>query len=263
MADHSMSLVTIRDTTIKVFRAGSGPKLLLLHGAGGAESWLPYMARLAERHEVIVPQHPGFGGDGMPDWVENVGDMANFYLDFLAAERLDHVHLVGFSLGGWIAAELAVRNTTRLASLTLVGAAGLRVPGVAQVDIFACSDEQVIRDMFHDAAKAELAITHTLTPETEEWRLYNRITVAKLCWTPRLHDPNLAKWLHRIDVPTLLVWGNTDRIMPVEIGEEWHRRIPGSRLVVVPQCGHLPQAEQPDAFVTQLDGFVAEQGIAA
>ena len=147
-----------------MMRGGAGRPLLILHGAGGMGSWAPYMADLATRHDVIVPEHPGFGASDTPDWLDTIPDLANFYLDVLDQLDLQNVDLVGFSIGGWIAAELAARNTRRLASLTLVAAAGIHVKGVEQVDTFLRNDEQRIRDMFHDPKRADEMLQHALAP---------------------------------------------------------------------------------------------------
>src|SRR5882672_2134547 len=136
MGDHATLSIAVRGCNIALMRGGSGRPLLILHGAGGAGSWLPYMEDLAAGHDVILPEHPGYGASDTPDWLDTIADLANFYLDFLDQLDLAAVDLVGCDLGGWIAAELAVRNTRRLASLTLVGAAGIYVKGVAQSDPF-------------------------------------------------------------------------------------------------------------------------------
>ena len=195
-------MVTIRDCSIRLMRGGSGSPLLFLHGGSGAGAWLPFLSNLATRFDVLVPEHPGFGASDIPPWLDNIADLANFYLDLLDALDLEGVHLVGHSLGGWVAAELAVRNTSRLASLTLAAAGGIHVKGVEQVDIFLSSDEQRIRDLFHDQKLAEGLLTIALRAEAEDAGLKNRMTTAKLTWHPRNYDPNLQKWLHRIDVPT-------------------------------------------------------------
>ncbi|HYV87220.1 MAG TPA: alpha/beta fold hydrolase, partial [Candidatus Polarisedimenticolia bacterium] len=127
MAEHTNTKLAVRGCNITMMRGGAGRPLLMLHGAGGAGTWLPYMADLAARHDVIVPEHPGFGQSDTPDWLDTISDLANFYLDFLDQLDLNNVDLVGHSLGGWIAAELAARNTRRLASLTLVCSAGIHV----------------------------------------------------------------------------------------------------------------------------------------
>src|ERR671936_241749 len=155
MRDHSTSTIAVGDCRIRLMRGGAGAPLLLLHGGGGFGIWLPSMARLAKKFEVIAPEHPGFGESDMPIWLDTIGDLANFYLDFLDQLDLRGVHLVGSSLGGWIAADLAVRNATRLASLTLVAAAGIHVKDVAQVDTFLSNEEQRIRDLFYNPELAE------------------------------------------------------------------------------------------------------------
>src|ERR1700729_3733858 len=127
MVDFSTSVLVVRGCRIRLMRGGAGSPLVVLHGASGANV-LPFMQQLAQKFDVIAPEHPGFGESDTPDWLDNIHDLAFFYLDVLEQLKLEGAHLVGNSLGGWIAAELAVRNTSRLASLTLCDAAGLYVP---------------------------------------------------------------------------------------------------------------------------------------
>jgi len=249
--------MNVRGTSVKVMRAGAGSPLLLLRGTDASDAWLPYMDRLAERHQVIVPEHPGFGGKPMPPWLDRLSDMANFYLDLIDEMDLSGVHLAGTSLGGWIAADLAHRCPTKLATLTLVGAAGLRVPGVDGVDIFLRSEEQGLRDRFHHTVRADEAVARMLIPQTEDVRLSNAIAIARVAWNPRLHDPHLAKWLHRIKVPTSIVWGEHDRLFPVVHAHAFHEAIEGSQLTVVPACGHAVALDKPDALVTSILDFTA------
>ena len=215
MADYSTSTMSIRDCRIHVMRGGSGSPMLFLHGGGGVGIWLPCMARLAKKFDVIVPEHPGFGASDTPDWLDNIQDLARFYLDFLDQLDLNNVDLVGSSLGGWIAAELAVRNTQRLNSLTLdrLGrhpcpgrAAGRHVPAQRRAAASA--------DLFDDPKRIEAMIAEAKRPELEDVILKNRTTTAKLVWQPRSYDPHLHKWLHRIDVPTHLIWGANDKLFP-------------------------------------------------
>jgi Predicted hydrolases or acyltransferases (alpha/beta hydrolase superfamily) len=263
MAAHSIPTLTIRDCRVRLMRGGAGAPLVFLHGGGGIGIWLPAMARLAKEFDVIAPEHPGFGESDMPAWLDTVGDLANFYLDFLDQLDLRGVHLVGSSLGGWIAADLAVRNSTRLASVTLIGAAGIHVDGVAQVDTFLTNEEQRIRDLFHDQELAEAVIAGSQRPELEDAALKNRMTTAKLSWQPRNHDPHLRKWLHRIKVPTLLVWGEHDRVFPKDYAFAYQQLIPGAKVVVIPECGHLPHVEKGDVFAAELETFIGAMRIAA
>src|SRR6266540_4176472 len=227
MDGHTTTSIPVRGCSIAVMRGGAGRPLLILHGANDAGSWLPCMAELAARHQVIVPEHPGYGASDTPDWLDTIPDLANFYLDFLGELDLTGVDLVGFCLGGWIAAELAVRNTRRLASLTLVGAAGIHLKGAAQVDPFLRTDEQRIRDLFHDPQRGDAMVKRLR--ELEDIGLKNQTTTARLTWQPRGYDPQLQKWLHRIDVPTLLVWGANDRLYPPEYALAYQRLIPGAK----------------------------------
>jgi pimeloyl-ACP methyl ester carboxylesterase len=263
MEEPNASRADVRGCDIALRRAGAGGPLLILHGASDAGLWLPFVADLATHHDVIAPEHPGFGSSDTPAWLDTIPDLASFYLDLLDQLDLTNVHLVGFDLGGWIAAELAVRNTRRLASLTLVGAAGIHVPGVAQVDPFLRTDEQRIRDLFHDPARADDMVKRAARPEFEDIGLKNQTTTARLTWQPRGYDPHLAKWLHRIDVPTLLVWGANDRFFPPEFATAWQKLIPGAKLTVIAQCGHLPHIEQRPAFVAALDDFLDRMRAAA
>jgi pimeloyl-ACP methyl ester carboxylesterase len=256
MADHTTSKIAVRGCQIRLMRGGSGPPLLILHGASGAGTWLAFMGALAARFDVIVPEHPGFGDSDTPEWFDTIHDLAYFYLDLLDQLALERVHLVGMSLGGWVAAELAVRDTRRLSSLTLVGAAGIHVKGVEQIDPFLRTDEQRIRDFFHDQAFAGEMVQRLLAPELEDVAMKNRVATAKLTWQPRGYDPHLHKWLHRIDVPTLLVWGAYDRLFPPAYAAAYQQLIPGAKAVIIPDCGHLPQLEKAEAFVAALEGFV-------
>ena len=256
MADYATSVIAVRGCRIRLMRGGKGIPLVVLHGASGA-SWLPCMEKLAESFDVIAPEHPGFGESDTPDWLDTMHDLAYFYLDLFAQMNLDAVNLVGLSFGGWIAAELAVRSTQRLASLTLAGAAGLYVPGVQQIDPFLSSDAQRLRDFFYDQGKADEIIARALRPEAEDLLLKGRTTVAKLTWQPRSHDPHLHKWLHRIDVPTLLIWGEHDRMFPKEHAFAYQKLIPDAKVAIVPKCGHVPQIEKPDVFAAEIESFLA------
>jgi pimeloyl-ACP methyl ester carboxylesterase len=263
MDDPAITRIAVRGCGIALRRAGAGRPLLYLHGANDAGQWLPFMGDLAGRHDVIVPEHPGFGSSDMPAWLDTIPDLANFYLDLIDQLDLQNVDLVGHDLGGWIAAELAVRNPRRLASLTLVSAAGIHVPGETQSDPFLRTDEQRLRDLFHDPAQADEMVRRTLRPELEDVNIKNHTTAARLTWQPRGYDPHLAKWLHRIKLPTLLVWGANDRLLPSAYASAWQKLIPGAQLVLLPDCGHLPHVERRADVVGALQTFFDHMRVAA
>jgi len=250
------SVVTADGCRVSVKRGGVGDPLLFLHGSGGASAVLPFMERLAERFEVIVPEHPGFGESDEPPWLENIHDLAYFYADFLKVARLPRVHVVGASIGGWIALEMAVRDAAAFRTLTLVGSAGIHLPGVPTGDLFLWSPEESIRNAFFDQKLADVALAERLTPDQQETVLKNKFTVAKLAWEPRLHDPFLHKWLHRIEVPTKIIWGDSDRMFPLQYGEAFQRLIPHAELTVIRRCGHLPHVERADEFTSALMRFI-------
>ena len=248
MSGHTEETITVADCPIRVMRSGSGPTMLYLHGANSVPGWPPFLQALANDFEVIVPEHPGFGATEDPPWLDNIHDEAYFYLSFLEQLDLTDVHLVGMSLGGWIAAELAVRDTSRLASLTLCGASGIHVKGVPKGDMFIWSPEELAQNMVHDQALAEKMLAHERTPEEEHVQLRNWRTVALLAWQPRLYDPHLYKWLPRIDVPTHIVWAEHDKLLPADYAGAWQRLVPGSEVTVIENCGHLMHIEKPGDF---------------
>lgn len=229
-------------------RGGEGAPLVFLHGAGGVPAVLPFMERLAGRFDVLVPDHPGYGQSDEPAWLENIHDVAYFYLDFLERLRLEKVVLAGASMGGWMALEVAVRNTSRLRALVLNAPAGIAAPGVEPIDNFLLSPEEAVRALVYDPKIAEKKLAQPMPPEALDVVLKNRHTTARLAWEPRLHDPHLAKWLHRIDVPVCLVWGAQDRVLPVGIGHELKRLMPKAQLNILQNCGHLPQEEKVDEY---------------
>jgi pimeloyl-ACP methyl ester carboxylesterase len=216
---------------------------------------MAFLDELATRFRVYAPEHPGFGQSDDPPWLDEVSDLAYFHLDLLRALGLDRVHLLGTSLGGWIAAEMAVRSTARLATLTLIGAVGITASGAPIDDIFRMTTEENLRRYFADPERAARRLSD-MTGIDWEIVAKNRATVTRLAYQPRFHNPGLAKWLHRIDVPTLLLWGAEDGLVPPVFGEAYRALIPGSRLVVLPNAGHAPFDEQKDAFLGALLDFL-------
>jgi pimeloyl-ACP methyl ester carboxylesterase len=259
---HSVEMVTVAGCAIRLFRGeparADAQPLVFLHGAGGHTRWMAFLDELATRFAVFAPEHPGFGQSDDPPWLDEIADLAYFHLDLLKALGLDHVHLMGTSLGGWVAAEMAARNTARLASLTLVGAVGITAGGAPIPDIFRMPVEENLRRFYADPERAATRVAD-LARADMSGAAKNSATVTRLAYRPRFHNPDLAKWLHRIDVPTLLVWGAEDGLVPPKFGEAYRTLIPGSRLVVLPQAGHAPFDEQKDAFLAAFHDFIGSQ----
>ena len=251
---HRETMLEVRGTRIRVLRGGEGPPLIFLHGASGHVGWLPVFERLSARFDVIAPEHPGFGSSDDPTWLDRPVDLAYFYLDLIETLKLDGIHLMGTSLGGWIAAELAVRNTSRLASLTLVCAVGIAPDGAPIDDLFRISMEENARRFYFDPERVRRRV-EMLAKADPRVLVRNRSTVVRLAY-PHFASPDLAKWLHRIDVPTLLIWGANDGLVPVRFGETYRRLVPNSNLVVIAEAGHAPFEEKPEAFLAAVTDFL-------
>ena len=235
----------VRGVTVRMRRGGSGEPLLFLHGANGLPVWLPVFDLLSQHFEVFVPEHPGFGASDNPPWMRNIGDLAMYYLDFIEGFHYP-VHLVGQSLGGWAAAEAAVRNCTRLKSLTLLAPAGIRIKGVLPGDNFIWDAEEGIRNLYHDQSIADRILAMPMSEEDADLALTSRYAATKFGWEPRWFNPSLERWLHRINVRTLIVWGKNDKLFPAEYAKRWGDSIAGSRVEIVPDCGHVPTVEKPE-----------------
>ncbi|ETW95337.1 MAG: hypothetical protein ETSY1_31095 [Candidatus Entotheonella factor] len=252
-------IVTLQDIDLQVVRRGSGPPLLLLHGGGGPQHHLPFFQQLTAHFDVIAPIHPGFAGSAIPEHFDGMDDLIYLHLDLMDALDLHDVIVVGMSMGGWAAAEIAVRNTSRMAKLILVDAVGVKTGGRDSreiADVFGLPQDEVTRLLFHDPANAPDPAT--LTDEQMVEIAANRIALAMYTWEPYMHNPKLRYRLHRIQVPTLLIWGESDGLVPVAYAEAYRDLIPGAELVVIPNAGHAPQAEQPDLFCHHVYQFAAK-----
>src|SRR6266849_1567319 len=178
---HTIDTVTVAGAEVRLFCGGpkGAPPLVFLHGAGGHTGWMAFLEELSTRFEVFAPEHPGFGQSDDPPWLDEVADLAYFHLDLLQALGLDRVHLMGSSLGGWIAAELAVRNTARLASLTLVGAVGITADGQPIPDIFRMPEDENLRRFYADPERAARRLAD-LAKADMSIAAKNRATVTRL-----------------------------------------------------------------------------------
>ena len=256
MADCTESKIDIRGTGMYLRRGGAGEPMLFLHGASGVPGWIPTFQALSETHDLMVPDHPTYGLSEEPEWLDGMEDLALFYLDFLDQMGLEGVHLVGNSLGGWLAMEIAVRNCTRLKSLTLVGAAGIRIAGKPIADIFMMDPDDLVREIFVDQSFADNILNMELTEEQLDIQIRNRVATARRGWQPRLFNPNLRKWIHRITVPTHVIWGDTDKIVDPAYAAEFGKIIAGSAVTMIEKAGHLPHIEQAETFVEAVSGFL-------
>jgi pimeloyl-ACP methyl ester carboxylesterase len=249
----------VRDTEVDLLRDGAGPPLLYLHGAGAGGRWLTFQERLAERFDVLAPSHPGHGGAPPAEWVEHVSDLAFHYLDLLDALGVARVHLVGASVGGWIAAEIATMASHRLGSLVLIDPVGIKVEGWIYPFLFGMDLPELVGAIFHQPAAAMALAPPDMGVDTLVMLYRQTTALARVAWNPYLYNPLLRRRLGRISAPTLLCWGAHDRLAPLPCAEAWRKEIPGATLTVFERSGHVPHLEEPDAVAAAVSAFCAGQ----
>ena len=239
----------------QVLKGGSGASLLVLHGGGGNPGWMSYHQALSQHFTVYAPSHPGYDKSQRPAWIRTIADVAHFYLGFMQNLGLEQVSLMGFSMGGWLAAEIAAMCPTKVKGMMLVDAVGIK-PQVGEIaEVLMVSPEQTQKLAYHDISKAPKL--ETLDPEEEAVRWSNREMGSRLMWRPYMHNPNLPEYLKLIRVPALIIWGRQDGIVPLNCGEIYHQVLEGSTLHVIDQCGHSPQIEKPQEFLDMALGFLS------
>jgi pimeloyl-ACP methyl ester carboxylesterase len=254
-----MERIDIGDLSIEMLTAGDGPPLLFLHGIDYFSQHAPFLDCLARNFRVVVPRHPGFGSSPRPDWMRGVGDLAYLYLDLLDRLALDDVILVGSSFGGWLALEIAVRSTARLGRLVLIDSVGVKFGArdVADIaDIYALSADEAVRRTFADPAKAPDYAT--FDDGAVEAVARDREAAVRYGWRPYMHNPSLTHWLHRVKIPTQVLWGDKDRIVVPAYGDRLAQAIPGARFATIADAGHYPPVEQPEKVAAAIEIFARE-----
>jgi len=251
----------INGIRVETIDKGRGRPLLFLHPGIGIDPAAPVLDRLAESTRLIAPSHPGFGGSEQPRSFNTIDDLAYFYLDLIDTLDVAGVTVVGVSLGGWIAAEMAVKSTQRLSRLVLANAVGIKVGGRQTrdiADIFAVTEQELNALAYYDPRLA--ARDYKSMPDAAVRTVArNREATARYGWSPYLHDPKLKGRLHRIRIPTLFLWGTGDRILSQDYGRAYCAAIPGARFETIERAGHFPHVEQPDAFARRVLGFMEGQ----
>jgi pimeloyl-ACP methyl ester carboxylesterase len=258
--------VRVGETELVVLKAGQGKPLLCLHGELGFEGWCKWHAALAQKRTLLVPLHPGFGRSQAADWIMDMRDLAAFYSRYIREQKLAPVDVLGFSLGGWIAAEMAVANSGQLSKMILVGAAGLRPPQAEIMDMYTVTARKFLDRNVHDRdATPEFATIYGGSPEHTaqqagaQWEAWEdaRAASARIAWKPYMFTQSLPHLLANVTgLPTLIIWGRQDNVIPLSAGQLYHEKIAGSRLVTLDNCGHLPAIEKPAEFVHAVEEFL-------
>jgi pimeloyl-ACP methyl ester carboxylesterase len=250
--------IKVNGVTVDMFERGQGRPLLFLHPGIGIDPAAPVFDRLAAKCRVIAPTHPGFGAAELPKSFDTVNDLAYHYLDLMDALDLRDATLVGISLGGWIAAAIAVKSTARIAKLVLANAVGIKVSGRETrdiADIFAIT-EKVFNEMAYSDPSIAARDYKAMPDDAVRAVARNRESTARYAWSPYMHDPKLKGRLHRIRIPTLFLWGTADCITSEPYGRAYAAAIPGARFETIAKAGHFPHIEQPDEFARRVVAFV-------
>jgi pimeloyl-ACP methyl ester carboxylesterase len=250
----------VGESELQVVKGGSGKPLLVFHGELGDPGWLSWHSALAQEHTLWIPQHPGFGKSAYVDWIMDMRDLAAFYARFVREQKLAPADVIGFSLGGWLAAEMAAQNAAQFSKMILVGAAGLRPPAGEIMDMFTVTARTYLNHNVldpHGTPEFNKLFGGEQTPaQFEAWE-DARAETARIAWKPYMFNQAMPHLLENVvGLPTLLIWGKQDPVVPLSAGEFYNKRIAGSRLVAFDYCGHMPEVEKPDDFEREVRNFL-------
>ncbi len=249
--------VNVQGIATHLFEAGppAAPPLLYLHGTSLGNLWLDYHNALAQHFYIFAPDIPGFGLTERPDWMRDMSDYILYFRDLLGELGLDQVMLVGHSLGGWMAAEIVVWYPERVKKLVLSNAAGIRVKGSPIADLFAMNAQELMTTIFDNLMAAAPLIPAEFNTDYLLTMYKERTTLASLAWNPG-YDPKLERRLASVKCPTLVIWGEHDRLIPPVYGDTFHKLIANSQLVKLAGTGHMPMFEKHEEWSTTINDFL-------
>ena len=260
MANADTERLMVHGIELETVRRGSGRPILLLHGFQTIDPGARFLDLLARHGEIIAPSSPGFGKSSRPKDFDTVYDLVHLYLELVDTLSPEKVTLIGLSFGGWLAAEIGAACSNRLRKLVLVDPVGIKVSGPDTpdiLDIFNRSPDEVRQKSWHDPDRFAPDF-NAMSDEALTVYARNREALCLYAWHPYMYNPQLPRWLGRIKVPTLLLWGESDRVVTPDYGRAYSRLIPGSRFELIERAGHHPEIEQPEALVERVSRFPEE-----
>lgn len=256
--ENTRTFEDIAGVRIELERRGQGTPLVVLCSEEALELDAPFLDELARDHELIIPSPPGFGKSDRPDWVTSTDDIAYILLDLVERLKLGKCPVLGFSLGGWIALQMAVKDDSFFSQMVLVDPYGVKIGGPTDrdvQDIWTLHPDKVAEFKWADRDKGKRDFA-SMSEDELGIVARNIETFARFCWEPYMHDPKLKHRLHRVAVPTLFVWGENDGIVSPAYGLAFSKLVPGAQFATIPKAGHYPQIEQPQAVLQHVRKFI-------
>lgn len=255
---HTEETIAVAGLTLRLLRGGNGEPVVVLHHSTGNPGWIPFYERLSEHFSVTVPDMPGYGQSERPEWAREPRDLAILMLQALDRLDLSDVILVGFGLGGFIAAEAATMNRSRLKRLVLVGAAGLQPAEGEIMDQMLIDYEDYIKAGFRSDEAYAAVFGHAAAEELKQLWDFSREMTARITWKPYMFNRRLAPLLREVTTPTLLVWGSEDVVVPPVCGRQYREALPNARLEIIEGAGHLVEFEEPERLVALIREHAAQ-----
>jgi pimeloyl-ACP methyl ester carboxylesterase len=255
--------LTVSGIELEVLRRGPGRSthrpVLLLHGLDTVHSSARFLDLLGAEAEIIAPSSPGFGNTRRPPDFDTMYDLVHLYLALIDELPFERLTLLGLSFGGWLAAEIAVACRHKLDRLILADPVGIKLGDRETrdiADVFNLNPAELRRRAWHDPANAPSY--DAMSDDELVVHARNREALCLYAWHPCLYNPQLKQWLGRIRVPTLVLWGDSDRIVTPEYGSAYAGLIPGARFSTIAEAGHHPELEQPERFAALVTAFLSE-----
>ena len=250
--------VPLAGQELLVLEAGQGKPLLVLHEELGNPGPLRWQAEIAKKRKLVVPLHPGFGRTERYGWVASMRDLACLYGRYLREQKLAPIDVIGFSFGGWLAAEMIVNDPSLFSKMVLLGATGIRPPEGEILDLFMLTGQAYLQASVKDLRTPEFTSLYGAAQTPEQYAAWEecRAETARLAWAPYMFDPSLPDLLDGVRVPTLVVWGAEDRVVPNSVGEAYRRAIAGAKLVTIAGANHRPEIENREQFLREVTSFL-------
>jgi pimeloyl-ACP methyl ester carboxylesterase len=251
----SLNVEGIGNVEVTYETIGEGSPYLLLHGGAGMRTVIGFASKLASdgKSKVVIPTHPGFDATPRPESLNSIDRLASVYIELLDRLDLNDVTIIGNSVGGWIAADMALLRSPRITRVVLIDAGGLDIKEHPVLDIFTLPPDKISEYSFYNPDAGRIDITK-MSDEQKAIMASNRATL-QVYGGESMMDSELLARLPEIQTPTLIVWGAADRVMPIQHGQAFVKGIPGAKYKLIQHAGHLPQLEEPDELLDAIRDF--------